>query len=60
MQKADKGWLMIRIGRSGRMFLLVGLPAHPGSPGQMAIKWLCVRVCGVCVNLQLNLKPSEL
>jgi len=30
-------------------------PAHPGSPGQMALKWLCVCVC-VCVcadNLKL-------
>ena len=32
---------------SGWMFLLV--PAHPGSPRQRAIKWLCVRVC-VCVR----------
>jgi len=36
MEEADKGWLMIRIGMSGWMFLLV--LAHPGSPGQMAIK----------------------
>ena len=28
------------------MFLLV--PAYPGSPGQKAVKWLCVCVC-VCV-----------
>jgi len=30
------------------MFLLV--PAYPGSPGQKAIKQLCVCVC-VCVSL---------
>jgi len=38
MEKADKGWLMIRIGVSGGMFLLV--LAHPGSLGQRAIKRL--------------------
>ena len=32
---------------SGWMFLLV--PAHPGSPGQRAVKWLCV--CEVALNL---------
>jgi len=37
---------MIRIDVSGRMFLLV--LAHPGSPGQRAVKRLCVCVC-VCV-----------
>jgi len=26
------------------------LPAHLGSPGQWAVKWLCVCVC-VCVSL---------
>ena len=30
------------------MFLLV--PARPGSPGQMAVKWLCVRAhVRVCI-----------
>jgi len=29
MEEADKGWLIIRIGVSGWIFLLV--PAHPGS-----------------------------
>ena len=33
---------------SGLMFLLV--LAYPGSPGQRAVKWLCVCVC-VCVYL---------
>jgi len=28
------------------MFLLV--PAYPGSPGQKAVKWLCVSLC-VCL-----------
>jgi len=36
MEEADKDWMMIRkVG--GWVFLLV--PAHPGSPGQRAIKW---------------------
>jgi len=26
------------------------VPAHPGSPGQRAVKWVCVCVC-VCVNI---------
>ena len=25
------------------------VPAHPGSPGQRAVKWVCVRVC-VCYS----------
>ena len=32
------------------MFLLV--PAYPGSPGQKAVKRLCVRAC-VCAKLEL-------
>ena len=42
------------------MFLLV--PAHPGSPGQKAVKWLCVCVC-VCeraVSCTSSLQHSEL
>ena len=42
MEEVDKERLMIRMGVSGRMFLLV--PAYPGSPGQKAVKRLCVRV----------------
>jgi len=38
MEEAVKGWLMIRIGVSGWMFLLV--PIHLGSPRQRAVKWL--------------------
>jgi len=41
---------MIRMGVSGWMFLLV--PAHPGSSGQRAVKWLYVCVC-VCISLLL-------
>jgi len=37
-EDGDEGWLVIRIGVSGWMFLLV--PAHPGSPGQRAVKRL--------------------
>ena len=44
MEEVDKGWLMIRIGVSGQMLLLVLPPS--GSPGQRAIKQLCV-----CVNV---------
>ena len=38
---------MIRMGVSEWMFLLV--PAYPGSPGQKAVKRLCVCVC-VCIE----------
>jgi len=37
MEEADKDWMMIRM-VGGRVFLLV--LAHPGSPGQRAVKWL--------------------
>jgi len=40
MEEGDKGCPMIRMGVSGRTFLLV--PAYPGSPGQKAVKRLCV------------------
>ena len=45
MEEADKDWMMIRM-VGGRVFLLV--PAHPGSPGQRAVKLLlcCVVVLG--------------
>ena len=43
VDEVDKGCLMIRMGVSGWMFLLV--PAYPGSPGQTAVKRLCVCVC---------------
>ena len=45
MEEDDKGCPMIRMGVSGRMFLLV--PAYPGSPGQKAVKRLCVCVLAV-------------
>jgi len=38
MEEAAKGWLMIRTGVSGCIFLLV--PANPGSPRQRAVKQL--------------------
>jgi len=41
-RKFDKGCLIIRMGVSGRMFLLV--PAHPASPVQRAAKRWCVCV----------------
>jgi len=37
MEEADKDWMMIRM-MGGWVFLLV--PAHPGSPGQRAVKRL--------------------
>ena len=37
MEKGDKGSTLIRMGVSGRMFLLV--PAYPGCPGSKAVKW---------------------
>ena len=43
MEEDDKGCPIIRMGVSGWMFLLV--PAYPGSPGQKAVKRLCVCVC---------------
>ena len=42
MKEVDKGCLMIRMGVSGRMFLLV--PAYPGSLGSKTVKLLCVCV----------------
>ena len=38
MEKGDKGSTLTRMGVSGWMFLLV--PAYPGCPGKMAVKWL--------------------
>ena len=38
MEEVDKERLMIRMGVSGRMFLLV--PAQPGSQGQRTVKGL--------------------
>ena len=43
MEEDDKGCPMIRMSVSGWKFLLV--PAYPGSPGQKAVKRLCVCVC---------------
>jgi len=41
------------------------VPAHPGSPGKRAIKWVCVCVCikfyqgSVCQNAASNSKTSD-
>jgi len=43
MEEVDKGYLTNRVGVSVWMFLLV--PAYLGSPGQRAVKQLCVCVC---------------
>jgi len=43
MEEDDKGCPMIKMGVSGWVFLLV--LAYPGSPGQKAVKRLCVCVC---------------
>jgi len=45
MEEADKGWLMIRIGVNGWIFLLV--PAHLGSTEQKAVKQLLL----LCIKL---------
>jgi len=37
MEEADKDWIMVGM-VGGRVFLMV--PAHPGSPGQRAVKRL--------------------
>jgi len=37
MEEADEDWMVIRM-VGGWMFVLV--PAHTGSPGQRAVKWL--------------------
>jgi len=42
MEEADKDWMMIRM-VGGWVFLLV--PAHPGSPGQRAVKRLLLCCC---------------
>jgi len=42
MEEDDKGCPMIRLGVSGRVFLLV--PAYPGCPGQKPLNG-CVCVC---------------
>ena len=58
MEEVDKGCLMIGMGVSVWMFLLV--PAYLGSPGQKAIKQLCVCVCvRVCVTLFLRITPYD-
>jgi len=51
MEEVEKGCPMIRMGVSGRMFLLV--LAYPGSPGKRAVKRVCVRVC-VCIVKELT------
>ena len=43
MEEVGRGCLMSRVVVGGWMFLLV--QAHPGSPGQRAIKRVCVCVC---------------
>ena len=52
MEEDDKGCPMITMGVSGWMFLLV--PAYPGSPGQKAVKRLCVCVCIFDVSKTLS------
>ena len=53
MEEVDTGCLKITMGVSGWIFLLV--PAHLGSPGQRAIKWLCVGVW-VCVRVRVPVR----
>jgi len=46
MEEDDKDWMMIRM-VGGWVFLLV--PAHPGSPGQTAVKRSLLLCCCWCV-----------
>ena len=57
MEEDDKGYPMIRMGVSGLMFLVV--PAYPGSPGQKAVKRLCVCVF-ICTHFWQLLHCIEL
>jgi len=59
MEEADKDWVMIRM-VGGWVFLLV--PAHPGSPGQRAIKrsWCCCSYSNVIVTIFLKLPASSM
>jgi len=54
MEEDDKGCPMIRMGVSGWMFLLV--PAYLRSPGQKAVKRLCVCVCVCAVPIFVEMK----
>jgi len=41
----------------GSTFLV---PAHPGSPGKRAVKWMCVCVCVSRVQVHLSIKNDQL
>jgi len=53
MEEADKGWLMIRGGVSGWLFLLV--PAQPGCPSQRTVKRLLLQWVSSSSNYLLRL-----
>jgi len=59
MEEADKDWVTIRM-VGGWVFLLV--PAHPGSPGQRAVKrsWCCCSYSNVIVSIFLKLPASSM
>jgi len=50
MEEANKDWMMIRM-VGGSVFLLV--PAHPGSPGQRAVKRLLLFTSTYIIQLQI-------
>jgi len=50
MEEANKDWMMIRM-VGGSVFLLV--PAHPGSPGQRAVKRLLLFTSTSLIQLQI-------
>jgi len=52
MEEADKDWRMFRV-VGGRVFLLV--TAHPGSPGQRAIKQLLCCCCCMTGHLKFSI-----
>jgi len=53
--EADKDWMMIRI-VGGWVFLLV--MAHPGSPGQRAVKWLLLWLWGSLTQISRVRSPK--
>jgi len=56
MKEADKDWMTIRM-MGGWVFLLV--PAHPGSPGQRAVKRVVVVVVVLLLHHFNGLFPGQ-
>jgi len=56
MEEADKDWMLIRM-VGGWVFLLV--PAHPGSPGQRAVKRLLLLLLLLSYVIILQVKYNH-